>query len=274
MEMPRARQPILAHHLCRFASIGRLALQQWRTEMIGAAAKTLSQMLGPEFRAVLLKSAGLALVLIVLIGIALHRLLVWLATYGVDWAESILGAAAHTPLVILSWILSVAAGLGIIVGSVFLMPAVTALVGCLFLDDVALEVERIHYPDEAAGSPLPPMRAAVEGARTASFAILVYIVAAPFLLFAGLGAVVFFFATAFLLGREYFELAAMRHRPRAEAKRLRKENQSTVLLAGMLIAAFVSVPIVNLAAPLFGTALMVHVHKRVTHERRKSAAAT
>ena len=73
---------------------------------------------------------------------------------------------------------------------------------------------------------------------------------------------IFFLATAFLLGREYFELAAMRYHPVAEAKRLRKEHQGTVFIAGLFIAAFVSIPIVNLATPLFGTALMVHVHKR------------
>jgi uncharacterized protein involved in cysteine biosynthesis len=140
----------------------------------------------------------------------------------------------------------------------------------LFVDDVALEVESTHYPAEPVGSPQPAMRAVIEGTKTALLAILVYILTVPFLLFAGLGAIVFFFATGFLLGREYFNLAAMRHLPRAEAKRLRKSNQRTVLLAGLLIAAFVSIPIINLAAPLFGTALMVHVHKRMTQESRRS----
>ena len=32
----------------------------------------------------------------------------------------------------------------------------------------------------------------------------------------------------------------------------------------MLIALFVSIPIVNLATPLFAMALMVHVHKRLS----------
>jgi uncharacterized protein involved in cysteine biosynthesis len=236
--------------------------------MMDAATKALSQMFSPGFRSVLLKSAGLALVLIILVGIALHRVLVWLATAGVDWVESVLGVTAHTPLLILSWIFSVAAGLGILVGSIFLMPAVTALVGSLFIDDIALEVERVHYPAEPVGAALPTMRAAGEGAKTALLAILVYILAVPSLLIAGLGAVVFFFATGFLLGREYFDLAAMRHLPRAEAKQLRKSNQRTVLLAGLLIAAFVSIPIINLAAPLFGTALMVHIHKRVARDSR------
>ncbi|HEY3640960.1 MAG TPA: cysteine biosynthesis protein CysZ, partial [Xanthobacteraceae bacterium] len=37
-----------------------------------------------------------------------------------------------------------------------------------------------------------------------------------------------------------------------------------VFLAGMFIAAFVSIPILNLATPLFGMAFMVHMHKRLS----------
>jgi uncharacterized protein involved in cysteine biosynthesis len=59
----------------------------------------------------------------------------------------------------------------------------------------------------------------------------------------------------------------MRHHPRDEAKRLRKAHRHTVFVAGLFIAAFVSIPIVNLATPLFGTAMMVHVHKRLTRGR-------
>jgi uncharacterized protein involved in cysteine biosynthesis len=92
---------------------------------------------------------------------------------------------------------------------------------------------------------------------------VVYLVALPLLLFAGVGAVIFFLATAWLLGREYFELAAMRFHPPAEAKALRKLNATTVFIAGLFIAAFVSIPIVNLATPLFGMAFMVHMHKRL-----------
>jgi len=55
----------------------------------------------------------------------------------------------------------------------------------------------------------------------------------------------------------------MRFHLPAEAKRLRKMHRSTVFLAGMFIAAFVSIPIVNLATPLFGMAFMVHMHKRL-----------
>jgi len=236
--------------------------------MIDAAVKALVQMFSPPFRWVLLKSSGLALGLIVLFAIALHRLLVWLATAGANWVESMFGVSAPAPISIFVWVLSVAAGIGVIVGSVFLMPAVTALLGSFFVDDIALEVERTHYPTEPVGTPLPLPRAVLQGAKTALLAILIYLIAVPFLLVAGAGAVIFFLASAYLLGREYFELAAMRHQPIAQAKRLRQTHQNTVFLAGILIAAFVSIPIVNLATPLFATALMVHVHHRIRTKDR------
>ena len=115
---------------------------------------------------------------------------------------------------------------------------------------------------------LPLWLAVLEGGKTALFAVAVYIVAVPFLLFAGFGAVIFFLATAWLLSREYFELAAMRFRPPDEAKAMRKHYAGTVFLAGLFIAAFVSIPVVNLATPLFAMSLMVHVHKRIERGRQ------
>jgi CysZ protein len=110
---------------------------------------------------------------------------------------------------------------------------------------------------------LPLWLAIREGGKTALLAVLVYVCAAPFLLFAGFGAVIFFLATAWLLGREYFKLAAMRFRSPDEARAMRARNAGAIFLGGLLIAAFVSIPIVSLATPLFAMGLMVHVHKRL-----------
>src|SRR5688572_22603284 len=201
--------------------------------MFDAAVKALGQMFSPPFRKVLLKAAGLALILVVVVAIGLHRLLVWFTDSGQQWLETYFGLTTTTPLSVLSWVLSIAAALGIIAGSVFLMPAVTALVASLFVDEIAENVARRHYPDEPEGKALPVAAALWEGIKTALLAVLVYLVALPFLLLAGFGVVIFFLATAFLLGREYFELAAMRYRTPAEAKRFRKANQSTVFLGGL-----------------------------------------
>ena len=235
--------------------------------MLDAAVKALSQILSPPMRSILWRSIGLALALIVVVAIGLQRLLSWLATSGEVWAEALLGPSFQTTLNVLAWIVSIAASLGIVFGAVMLMPAITSLVASFFVDDVADHVEREHYPAERPGTALPLPIAITEGLKTALLTILVYLIVLPFVLFAGAGFIIFFIAMAWLLGREYFELAAMRFRSPREAKAMRKDNAATVFTAGLFIAAFVSIPIVNLATPLFGMAFMVHMHKRLSGPR-------
>jgi CysZ protein len=231
--------------------------------MLASVFKALVQMFSEPFRRVLFKSVALAIALLVVIFIALYRLLEWLSNSGMGYLETTFGAVAHGVLVGLGWFVAVALGVGLFAGAVMLMPAVTALVASFFADEIAELVERAHYPTDPPGVALPLWRAMIEGVKTAALAVAVYLCAAPLLLFAGAGAVLFFLATAWLLGREYFELAAMRLHRADDAKALRRIHQATVFTAGLFIAGFVSIPILNLATPLFGTALMVHVHKRI-----------
>jgi len=237
--------------------------------MLDAAMKALTQMVSPPFRSILLKSAGLAIAVLIVLGIALDRLLVWLSGTGGDWLETNLGTTVHWPVVAFGWLLAVAVAFGIVAGAVFLMPAVTSLIASLFADEIAEHVEREYYPADPPGRALPLTTATVEGVKIALLSLAVYLCALPFLLFAGAGAVIFFVATAYLLGREYFELAAMRFHPVEEAKALRRANAGTVFVAGLFVAAFVSVPILNLATPLFGMAMMVHMHKQLAGGPRR-----
>jgi CysZ protein len=232
--------------------------------MFDDAINAITQIFAPPLRAVLWKTVGLALALVVVAGIVLERLIVHLLGAGGVVMESTLGPQAHAPASAMAWLLSIAAGLGIVAGSIFLMPAVTAVVGSFFADQIADEVEREHYPADPPGKAVPLWLALWEGLKTALLALLIYLCAVPLLIFAGFGAVIFFLTTAYILGREYFELAAVRFRPPAEAKALRKRNAARVYLGGLFIAAFVSIPIVNLATPLFAMAFMVHMHKRLS----------
>jgi uncharacterized protein involved in cysteine biosynthesis len=235
--------------------------------MLDAAVKALSQMLSPPMRSILWRSIGVALVLITVLAVGLQRLLSWFATYGETWLEGLLGPGWHSSLEVLAWIVSIAAGLGVVFGGIFLMPAITSLVASLFVDDVADHVEREYYPADRPGAALPFALAMREGVKTALLTILVYLVVLPLVFFAGAGFLVFFLATAWLLGREYFELAAMRFRSPEEAKAMRRDNATTVYAAGLIIAAFVSIPVINLATPIFGMAFMVHMHKRLSGPR-------
>src|SRR4029078_8926498 len=224
--------------------------------MIDAAIKAVSQMFAPTLRHVLLKAAGLALIRITFIGILMQRFLASWAETGANWAEQATGVAPHALWSSLAWVLSILAGLGIITGALFLMPAVTAFVGSFFVDEIADVVERDYYPADPAGRALPFFRALVEGLKVALLALLVYLCALPFVLLAGLGVIILYLSNSYLLGREYFELAAMRFRPPHEAKVMRKSNSVYLFLAGMFIAAFVSIPVVNLATPIFAMAFM------------------
>jgi CysZ protein len=235
--------------------------------MFDAAVTALGDLFMQPLRRVLLKSVGLALLLILLIGIGLQRLLASLADNGATWAEHSTGFAPHALWSTLAFVLSFMAGLGIITGALFLMPTVTTFVGSFFVDEVADVVEREHYPAEAPGRALPFFRALIEGLQVAVLTLIVYLCALPFILFAGLGVVILLLANAYLLGREYFELAAMRFHPAHDARALRKRNAGAVYLAGLVIAAFVSIPIVNFATPVFAMAFMVHVHKQIAGKR-------
>jgi uncharacterized protein involved in cysteine biosynthesis len=237
--------------------------------MLNAALTALTQMFSGPLRRVLLKSIGLALLLIVIIGIGLQRLFSWLAESGADWAQASYAGIPESVWTVLTWIASIMATLGIVTGALFLMPAVTAFVGSFFVDEVADHVERADYPADSPGRAVALGRALVEGLKTALFALVVYVFALPFVIFAGIGFLILFLANAWLLSREYFELAAMRFHTPMEAKVMRRQNAGYLFAAGLIIAAFVSIPIVNLATPLFAMTFMVHLHKRLSGERRE-----
>jgi CysZ protein len=209
----------------------------------------------------------MAVLFLVVLGVTLQRLAAWGAESGGAWLRATWTWFPNWAVQTIEWILGIIAGVGVFAGVIFLMPAATALVAAIFADDIAAEVEKTYYPNDPPGAALPIARSLWESVKAALLSIGVYLLAVPFLLFGGAGAVIFFVATAFLLSREYFNLAAMRFRPPPEAKALRKAHSGEVWGSGLMIAALVSIPVVNFVTPLFATALMVHMHKRLAESR-------
>src|SRR5205807_2340958 len=142
------------------------------------------QMFTPPFRTVLLKSVGLAILLLILFGIGLHRLFGWLAAEGAGYLEGLSGPGMQTPLHALLWVLAIAAGFGLAAGAIFIMPAVTAFVASFFSDEIAAEVEHVHYPADPPGVAVPVWIAGIEGIKAAVLALINYLVSEPFLLVA------------------------------------------------------------------------------------------
>ena len=144
-----------------------------------------------------------------------------------------------------------------------LIAPVTAIVAGLFLDDAAETVERVAYPQDPPGRAVPVIPALVMSLKFLFVVILGNLFALLLLLIPGINIGAFFIVNGYLLGREFFEFAAMRFRPEAEAKALRRKYAGTVFLAGLVIAGFLAVPLLNLVTPLFAAAMMVHLHKMV-----------
>jgi CysZ protein len=222
-----------------------------------SAYQALRQILSPPFRAVLWKSLALTVAMLALMWLALTKLL--------DWWLASTTLVANYP-----WIDAYAvllAGVGLVVGLGYLIPPVSMLVAGFFLDDVAEKVERESYPSDATGVAMPLGPSMLASARFALTMLGVNLIALLFLFIPGVNLVAFFVANSYLLGREYFTLAAGRHMPPAEAAAMRVRHSGTVLVAGAVIALLVIVPIANLLTPLFGTALMVHLTKKLNRAR-------
>jgi CysZ protein len=232
--------------------------------LIAAAVRAIGQVLSPGLRPLLWKSLGLTIALLALLWAALTRLFSW-------WVAGTTFMTDHAWLDVYAVLL---AGVGLVVGLAYLIPSVSMLVAGFFLDDVAERVERESYPADPSGRPLPLAPALLDAARLALLSLGVNLLALLFLFVPGVNLVAFFLANAFLLGREYFSLAAGRFRSVEEVRALRARHGGTVALAGLMVAACAAVPIVNLLTPMFGVTLMVHVHKAIAaREARRVAAA-
>ena len=217
-------------------------------------------LLAPETRSAFWKSLGLTVLALVLLWIGLRESFVlvalpWLQAFVPDlpdWAGW------------LGFVLAIFASLGLALVLALLIAPVTALIAGIFLDDVAEVIEKRDYPNEPAGRAMPMGEALVASLKFLGVVILGNIVALFLLLVPGVNIIAFFLVNGYLLGREFFEFAAMRYRTPAEARAYRVQNRGLVFTAGLVIAAFLAVPILNLMTPLFAAGLMVHLHKKLS----------
>lgn len=215
--------------------------------MFISAYRALGDLFSPAFRSVLFKALGLTLALFIAVLIAVEILLVSLTQFSWPWAD---------------WVLGVGTGIALLIAFFFLMSPVMAAFAGLFLDQVAEKVEARHYPADPPGKPLPAGRAIVTALQFFIVVLAVNLAVLPVVLF-GIGAIALIAANAYLLSREYFEMAAMRHMSAEEARLLRQQNGPSVFAAGLLPAAMALIPFVNLAVPLFATAYFTHLFKSV-----------
>lgn len=218
---------------------------------------TLGQLGDRRFRRVLILGVVLGAALLV----AFFAALMWLL-------NAFIGPEATLPFIgEVTWLndlVSWTALISMIVMSVFLMVPVASAITSLFLDDVADAVEDRHYPNLPRAERVPFWDAVRD---TVNFlgvliganllALILYAFFAPFALF------IFWGLNGFLLGREYFTLAAMRREGRQGAKALRKRHLGKIWIAGTLMAMPLSLPLVNLVIPILGAATFTHLYHQI-----------
>ncbi|RWX79196.1 sulfate transporter family protein [Neorhizobium lilium] len=228
--------------------------------ILDAARLSLLNLFAPETRNVFWKTLGLTLAVLLALWFGLREvffLYVW------PWFASFLPSLPDWT----GWLALIAAiiaGIGLALALALLIAPVTALIAGLFLDDVAEVVEKRDYPTEPAGKAMPLGQAILGSIQFLGVVILGNMAALIMLFIPGVNLIAFFLVNGYLLGREFFEFAAMRFRTPAEARDFRAKHASTVFMAGLLIAGFLAIPIVNLLTPLFAAGLMVHLHKSLS----------
>ena len=212
--------------------------------MITALARALGQLSNPLFRRVIFKTFLWSFAL----SMALFLAAVWGVTQiqatGIGWLDGtieFLGGGAAFIIAIL------------------LFPGFALIIVGLFLEDIARAVEARHYPDLPEPRH-PPLREAIWLAvKLAFIAMILNLLVLPIYLIPVLNIFVFYGLNGYLLGREYFELAALRRMDEPDARQLRRSHGIRVFDAGVVIAFLLSIPLVNWFMPVVAAAFVVHV---------------
>lgn len=228
--------------------------------ILDAAGLALRNLFAPETRSVFWKVIGLTLIVLVGLWFALRETFI---AYAMPWVDALIPGTPEWAGW-LTFIFGIFASIGLALALALLLSTVTAIIAGLFLDDVAEVIERRDYPADRPGTAMPLGEAMLSSLKFFGIVVVGNIVALLLLLVPGVNIVAFFLVNGYLLGREFFEFAAMRFRSPDEARLFRSRHAGTVFVAGLVIAAFLAIPFVNLLTPLFAAGLMVHLHKMLS----------
>ena len=221
--------------------------------MWSAATRALSQLVDRETLWILLVSALAAAAIFAALWFGIGEVLAREHLFETRW---------------LDWAARFLLGIGALLLTVYLYSAIMILVASLFLGAIAQAVERRWYP----GLPAPrrqPIGETITLALGLMGANLLWnLVALPLYLIPGANLIVFLLVNGYLLGREYFELAAQRRVDRRTIMRLRRLYRFRLLFGGMLIAALSFIPFANFVTPIAATAFMLHLFYALPESRQ------
>ncbi len=230
--------------------------------IFAAFFRALGQLGDRRFRRVVFLGVLLALALLFAVYALFLQLIWWFSPDTIDLP--VIGPVSGVDT-LLGW-----ASVFFMIGlSIFLMVPVATAFTAIFLEDVADAVEDRHYPNLPPATPLSLAEGLRQSVNFLGLVIAVNVGALFLYPFVGPGIpLVFWAVNGFLLGREYFSLVALRRLPATEVKAMRRRNRWTLWAAGTLMAAPLSVPILNLVIPVLGVATFTHIYHKLASAGR------
>jgi len=226
-----------------------------------AVASSLLLALGQlaDRRVLWILAKSLAVTLVLVAGIA------WGGWHALDWALGRVGLDEGL-FAGAGWLRQAASFALTLVGLWLAWRIVAMAVIGFFADEVVQAVEAKHYPQAAKRArDLPLGEQFTTSIRSVLRALVVNLIALPFalaLLFTGVGtALVFFVVNTALVGRELQDMVWLRHR--RDAADPAPVGRGERFMLGGAVTALLSLPFVNLIAPILGAAAATHlIHRK------------
>ncbi|PIT71072.1 sulfate transporter family protein [Bartonella tribocorum] len=225
-----------------------------------AAYRALQRLLTSQYRIMILKALGVTFFVLAILWLGVHQLFV---SYFWPWVSQFLpGFPSWAGWLGFSMLIIFNLGLALLLA--FFIAPITAMIGGFFIDSAAEIIEKEDYPNEPVGQAMSFGRSLILSFKFVILSLLGNGIAFILFFIPGVNLIAFYVINGYLFGHEYFLFAAYRFRTEQDARSFLHTHYTTVFGAGLLIAVFVSIPILNLATPLFAAAFMTHLHKMLT----------
>ncbi|AGF73925.1 CysZ-like protein [Bartonella australis AUST/NH1] len=239
-----------------------------------SACRALQRLFTSQYRVIMLKEIGLtfaiiAVVLLLIRQVFMHYFGPLFAYFFPELSEWTLWSQLGVLVIFKP---------GFILPMAFLVSLTAAIIGSFFVDSAAEVIEKEDYPGEPIGQAMPFERSFVLSLKFAMLSLfcngIAFIIAYIISFFVpGINFITFYAVNGYLLGHEYFVLSARRSQSKQEAAALLYAHRMTIFGAGLLIVFFASIPVLNLATPLFAAAFMTYLRKMLSHSASTSATS-
>ena len=215
---------------------------------LSSSMKGLGDLAAPALRPVVLGSMAVSALLLAGAVWATIRFGLPLIPEGATWWSGLLLTGAEGAAVLVAFVLALV-----------LFPIVAMVVSLLFLDVAADRLEARLLPPDARGKPPSPFAGAAAGLRFASVSLPLSLLAIPLFFIPVVNLLVAIGLNAFLLSRENYTMAGLRHGAWRAAWADTRKRRLATLIAALPTAALAIVPFLNAIAPLWALAAMIRL---------------